>query len=69
MIQRQLSQVVITTSKGRVVVTRKLYDRLEAKLKPDELGLLCCFEWWRQLSELVNGISFATPGGQGREHT
>ena len=40
MIQMQPSQVVITTPKGTVIVARPLYERLEAKMQPDDLGLL-----------------------------
>lgn len=56
MIQKQPKQVIITTPKGRVVVARRLFDRLEAKIKPDDLGLLRSYEWWVQLSELIVGI-------------
>lgn len=56
MIQKQPKQVIITTPKGRVVAARRLFDRLEAKIKPDDLGLLRSYEWWVQLSELIVGI-------------
>ena len=61
MIQMQPSQVVITTPKGTVIVARRLYERLEAKLQPDDLALLRDFDWWLQLSELVSGIQVASP--------
>lgn len=60
-IQMQPSQVVITTPKGTVIVARPLYERLEAKMQPDDLGLLRSYEWWTQLSELVSGIQLASP--------
>ena len=56
MIQWQPSQVVILTPRGTVLVARRLYERLEARMLPDDLGLLRDFDWWRQLSELVSGI-------------
>ncbi len=60
MIQMQPSQVVITTPKGIVIVARPLYERLEARMQPDDLGLLRSYEWWAQFSELVNGIQIGT---------
>lgn len=66
MIQIQPSQVVITTPKGTVIVARPLYERLEARMQPDDLGLLRSYEWWVQLSELVAGIQVATATPQGR---
>lgn len=60
MIQMQPNRVVITTPKGRVVVAQRLYERLEAKMQPDDLGLLGSFEWWTQLSELIAGIQIGT---------
>jgi hypothetical protein len=59
MIQKRPGQVVITTSKGQVIVARRLFDRLEGKLKPDDLSLLRSYEWWVQLSELIVGIQVA----------
>lgn len=56
MIQRHLGQVVITTPKGTVLVACRLYDRLKDRMQPDDLGLLHDYDWWRQLSELINGI-------------
>ena len=66
MIQMQPSQVIIKTPKGTVIVARPLYERLEAKMQPDDLGLLRSYEWWAQLSELVAGIQVATSAPQGR---
>ena len=43
-IQMQPSQVVITTPKGTVIVARPLYERLEAKMQPDDLALLRSYE-------------------------
>ncbi len=62
----QPSQVVITTPKGTVIVARPLYERLEARIQPDDLGLLRSYDWWVQLSELVVGIQIGTPAPQGR---
>jgi hypothetical protein len=59
MIQKQPGQVIITTPKGRVVVARRLFDRLEARITPDDLGLLRSYEWWVQLSELIVGVQIA----------
>lgn len=59
MIQKQPSQVVITTPKGTVIVARGLFERMEARIKLDDLGLLRSYEWWMQLSELLSGIRFA----------
>ncbi len=56
MIQMQPGQVVITTPKGTVIVARPLYERLEARMQPNDLGLLRSYDWWAQISELVNGI-------------
>ena len=64
MIQMQPGQVVITTPKGTVIVARPLYERLEAKMQPDDLGLLRSYEWWAQLSELIAGIQIVTPTPQ-----
>ncbi len=66
MLQMQPSQVVITTPKGTVIVARPLYERLEARIQPDDLGLLRSYDWWVQLSELVVGIQIGTPAPQGR---
>jgi hypothetical protein len=66
MIQRQSGRVVITTPKGRVIVARRLYERLEVKMQPDDLGLLRDYDWWRQLSELINGIQVTAPGPKRR---
>lgn len=66
MIQRRPHRMVITTPKGRVIVARRLYERLEARMQPDDLGLLRSYEWWTQLSELVVGINIA-PAVQGQK--
>jgi hypothetical protein len=60
MIQMQPSQVVITTPKDTVIVARPLYERLEARMQPDDLGLLHRYDWWVQLSELIAGIQIDT---------
>ena len=60
MIQRQPNQGVILTPKGTVMVARRLYDRLEAKTKPNEMRQLGDFDWWLQLSELVNGVQIVS---------
>ena len=60
MIQVQPSRIVITTPKGTVIVARRLYERLEVKMQPDDLGLLRSYEWWAQLSELIVGINIAS---------
>jgi hypothetical protein len=60
MIQVQPSRIVITTPKGAVIVARRLYERLEVKMQPDDLGLLRSYEWWVQLSELIVGIGIAS---------
>ena len=56
MIQRRSPRMVITTPKGSVIVARRLYERLQARMQPDDLGLLRDYDWWRQLSELINDI-------------
>lgn len=61
MIQWQPSQVVILTPRGTVLVVRRLYERLEARMLPDDLGLLRDFDWWRQMSDLVSGIQIVSP--------
>lgn len=61
MIQRQPNRVVIITPKGTVIVARPLYERLEGRMQPDDLGLLRSYDWWMQLSELVSGIQVASP--------
>lgn len=62
MIQRQPHQTVLTTPKGTVIVARRLYERLEARMQPDDLGLLRSYDWWQQLAELINGIQFPSAG-------
>jgi len=66
MLQWQPTQVVILTPRGTVVVARRLYERLEARMPPEDQGLLRDFAWWRQLSEMVSGIQIVTlaPGKQ-----
>ncbi len=66
MIQMQPGQVVITTPKGTVIVARPLYERLEARMQPDDLGLLRSYDWWVQLSELINGIQIGASAPQKR---
>jgi hypothetical protein len=69
MVQWQSHQVVIITPRGMVVVTCCLYERLEARLQPDDLGLLRDFDWWWQLSQHVGGIQLTTSAPLGRKHT
>jgi hypothetical protein len=64
----QPHQVVIITPRGLVVVARRLYERLEARIQPDDLGLLRDFDWWQQLSQLVGGIEITTSASLGRKH-
>ena len=61
MLQRRPDQVRITTPKGTVLIPRRLFDLLETRMEPDDLGLLRDYDWWRQLSELIGGIQFAPP--------
>ena len=60
MLQWHPNQVVIITPRGNVIVARRLYERLEGRLSPDDLGCLRDYEWWRRLSELVNGIQIVS---------
>ncbi|HLW03102.1 MAG TPA: hypothetical protein VKT82_30920 [Ktedonobacterales bacterium] len=60
MIQKQPHQVVIMTPRGTVVVGRRLFDLLEARMEPNDLSLLREYGWWLQLSELVNGIQMVS---------
>jgi hypothetical protein len=69
MLQWHAHQVVIITPSGLVVVARSLYQCLEDRLQPDDLGLLRDFEWWRQLSQHVGGIQLTTSAPRGRKHT
>ena len=64
MIQKQPHQVVIMTPKGTVVVSRHLFDLLEARIESEDLGLLRDHDWWQQLSELVNGIQIVSQVGR-----
>ena len=68
MLQWHSHQVVILTPRGIVVVTRRLYERLEGRMQPDDLGLLRDFDWWRQLSQHVDGIQLTTSSPLGRKH-
>lgn len=61
MIQRRPHAVLLMTPRGTVIIARRLFDLLEARLQPDDLGLLRDFEWWRLVSELVSGIEFPAP--------
>ncbi len=60
MMQWQSHQVVIITPRGLVVVARQLYERLEARMQPDDLGLFRDFDWWWRLSQYVGGIQITT---------
>jgi hypothetical protein len=59
MVQWQPNQVVITTPKGTVLVPRRLYAYLEARMLPDDLGLLRDHDWWQHVSECINGIQLS----------
>ena len=61
MLHWQPDRVVILTPKGTVIVARRLYERLEARTPPEDLGLLRDYDWWCQVSELINGIEFTAP--------
>ena len=61
MLQRRPHTVLLITPRGTVVIARHLFERLEARMEPNDLGLLRDHDWWRQLSELVCGIEFLTP--------
>jgi hypothetical protein len=60
MLNWQPNQVVILTPGGTVIVARRLYERLEARMLADDLGLLRDLDWWRQMSELVSGIQIVS---------
>jgi hypothetical protein len=66
MIQRHPTCVLILTPKGSIVVARCLFDRLEARMLPDDLGLLRDHAWWVRLSELITGIEFPAPTQLGK---
>ena len=68
MMQWQSSQVVIITPRGLVVVSRRLYERLEARMQLDDLGLLRDFDWWCRLSQHVGGIQLTTSAPSRRKH-
>jgi hypothetical protein len=61
------NQVVIITPRGIVVVARRLYERLEGRMQPDDLGLLRDFDWWCRLSTLVSGIQITTSASSRRK--
>ena len=56
----QPNQVVIITPRGLVTVARRLYERLEARMAPDDLWQLRDLEWWQRLSQHVSGIQITT---------
>ena len=66
MLQWHAHQVIITPS-GIVVVARRLYECLEDRLQPDDLGLLRDFGWWWLLSQHVGGIQPTTSAAPGRK--
>jgi hypothetical protein len=66
MLQKHPTRVLLITPKGTVIIARRLHDRLEARMQPDDLGLLRDFDWWRQLGELVHGILIAAPVQEGQ---
>ena len=66
MMQKHSHQVVIITPRGLVVVARRLYERLEARMQPDDLGLLRDFDWWWRLSQHVGGIELTTSAPLGK---
>ena len=61
MVHWQPNQVMITTPKGTVLVARRLYEYLEARVVPEDLGLLRDHDWWLQVSTFLTGIQFVTP--------
>lgn len=67
MLQWRPDQVLIITPRGTVIVPRRLYERLEARTPPEDLGLLRHYDWWVQLSELINGIQFLSPTQERKE--
>jgi hypothetical protein len=68
MLQWHAHQVVILTPSGIVVVERRLYECLEARMTPGDLGLLRDFAWWQQLSQHAGGIQLTTSGPSRRKH-
>lgn len=66
MLQWHPSQVVILTPRGTVVVARRLYEHLEARMLPEDLGLLRDFAWWRQLTDLMSGIQIVSAAPEKR---
>ena len=68
MVQWQPTQVAITTPKGTVLVPRRLYMYLEARIRPEDLGLLRDHDWWLQVSTCLTGIQFLTPTPHEKEH-
>jgi hypothetical protein len=68
MLQWHPHQVVILTPSGTVVVTRRLYECLEGRMQPDDLGLLRDFAWWQQLNQHVGGIQLTTSVPSRKKH-
>lgn len=66
MIRRGLRYVEVITPKGVVIVARALFERVEAKTQPADQPLLRDYDWWRLVSLLVNGVSFASMVQKGR---
>ena len=61
MLQWHPGRMVILTPKGTVIVARRVYERLEARTSLEDLELLRDYDWWRLVSELINGIEFTAP--------
>jgi hypothetical protein len=68
MLHWQSNQVLILTPRGTVIVARRLYELLEARMGADDLGLLRDFDWWERLSELVSGIQLTTSASSRGTH-
>jgi hypothetical protein len=69
MLHWEAHPVVILTPSGLVVVARRLYECLEERMLPDDLGLLRDFGWWQQLSQHVGGIQLTTSAPLGSKDT
>ncbi len=64
MLQRRPHCVLLITPKGTIIIARRLFDQLEARIHSNDLGLLRDFDFWQQLSELINGIQVGSPTEQ-----
>ena len=61
MLEWHPDRVILITPKGTVIVARRVYERLEARISPEDLGLLRDYDWWRLVSELISGVAFTAP--------